>query len=47
MNEMLSGHKKVKMVLGVKFQDKTKFKRRNSAMQEKKQKDDSREALLF
>ena len=29
---MLSGHKKVKMKLG-KFQDKTKFKRRDIAMQ--------------
>ena len=25
-NKMLSGHKKVKMVLGMKFQDKTKSK---------------------
>ena len=31
-NNMLSGHKKEKMKLG-KFQDKTKFKRRDIAMQ--------------
>ena len=40
---MLSGQKKVKMVLGMKFQDKTKFKRCSSAMQ----KNDSRKALLL
>ena len=42
-NKMLSGHKKVKMLLGIKFQDKTKFKRCDSAMQ----KNDSRKALLL
>ena len=31
--KMLSGHKKVKMVLGTKFQDKTKSKRCDSSMQ--------------
>ena len=32
-NKMLSSHKKVKMVLGMKVQDKTKFKRCDSVMQ--------------
>ena len=40
---MLSGHKKVKMVLEMKFQDKTKSKRCNRAMR----KNDSRKALLL
>ena len=31
-NKMLSGHKKVKMVLGMKFQDKTKSKQCDSVM---------------
>ena len=31
-NKMLSGHKNVEMVLGMKFQDKTKSKRCDSAM---------------
>ena len=42
-NQMLSGHKKVKMVLEMKFQDKTKSKRCDCAMQ----KNDSRKALLL
>ena len=42
-NQMLSGHKKVKMVLEMKFQDKTKFKRCDCAML----KNDSRKALLL
>ena len=42
-NKMLSGHKKAKMVLEMKFQDKTKSKRFNCAMQ----KNDSRKALLL
>ena len=42
-NKMLSGHKKVKMVLEMKFQDKTKSKRCDCAMQ----KNDSRKALLL
>ena len=42
-NKMLSGHKKVKMVLEMKFQDKTKFKRCDCAML----KNDSRKALLL
>ena len=32
-NKMLSSHKKVKMVLEMKFQDKTKFKRCDCVMQ--------------
>ena len=40
---MLSGHKKVKMVLEMKFQGKTKSKRWDCAMQ----KNDSRKALLL
>ena len=40
---MLSGHKKVKMILEMKFQDKTKSKRCDCAMQ----KNDSRKALLI
>ena len=39
-NEMLSSHKKVKMVLEMKSQDKTKSKRRDCVMQ----KNDSRKA---
>ena len=42
-NKMLSGHKKVKMVLEMKFQDKTKSKRCDCAMQ----KYDSRKAVLL
>ena len=42
-NKMLSGHKKMKMVLEMKFQDKTKSKRCDCAMQ----KYDSRKALLL
>ena len=42
-NKVLSGHKKVKMVLEVKFQDKTKSKRCDCAMR----KNDNRKALLF
>ena len=42
-NKMLSGHKKVKIVLEMKFHDKTKSKRYNFAMQKK----DSRKALLL
>ena len=40
---MLSGHKKVKMVLEMKFQDKTKSKRCDCAMR----KNDSRKAILL
>ena len=40
---MLSGHKKVKMVLGTKSQDKTKSKLCDSGMQ----KNDSRKVLLL
>ena len=40
-NKMLSGHKKVKTVLEMKFQDKTKSRRYDCAMQ----KNDSRKAL--
>ena len=42
-NKMLSGHKKVKIVLEMKFQDKKKSKWCNGAMQN----NDSRKALLF
>ena len=42
-NKMLSGHKKVKMVLEMKFQDKTKSKQCDCAVQ----KNDSRKALLL
>ena len=42
-NKMLSGHKKIKMVLAIKFQDKTKSKRCDSATQ----KNDSRKASLL
>ena len=42
-NKMLSGHKKVKMVLEMKFQDKTKFKQCDCPML----KNDSRKALLL
>ena len=42
-NKMLLGHKNVKMVLGMKLQNKTKFKRCDSAMQ----KNDSCKALLY
>ena len=41
--KMVSGHEKVKLVLEIKFQDKTKSKRRDCAMQ----KNDSRKALLL
>ena len=41
-NHMLPCHKKVKIVLQIKFQDKTKHKRCDFAMQ----KNDSRKALL-
>ena len=36
-NKILPGHKKVKMVLGKIFQNKTKSKRCDSAMQKKRQ----------
>ena len=39
----LSSQKKVKMVIGMNFKDKTKFKRCDSAME----KNDSRKALLL
>ena len=42
-NKMLSGHQKVKTVLEMKFQDKTKSKRCDCAMR----KNDSRKALLL
>ena len=42
-NKILSGHKKVKMVLGKIFQNKAKSKRCDSAMQ----KNGSRKALLL
>ena len=42
-NKMLSGHKKVKMVLEMEFQDKTKSRRCDCAMQ----KNDSRKELLL
>ena len=42
-NKMLWGDKKVKMVLEMKFQDKTKSKRYDSAMQ----KNGSRKGLLL
>ena len=42
-NKRLSGHEKEKMVLGKKFQDKTKSKRCDCAMQ----KNNSRKALLL
>ena len=42
-NKMLSGHKKMKMVIEMKFQDQTKSKRCGCAMQ----KNDSRKALLL
>ena len=42
-NHMLSGHKKVKIVLEMTFQNKTKSKRCDFAMQ----KNDSRNALLL
>ena len=42
-NKMLWGNKKVKMVLEMKFQDKTKSKRYDSAMQ----KNGSRKGLLL
>ena len=42
-NKTQSGHKKVKIVLGMKFQDKMKSKRCKCAMQ----KNDSRKALLL
>ena len=32
-NKMVSGHKKMKMILEIKFQDKTKSKRCDCAMQ--------------
>ena len=44
-NKMLSSHKKVKMVLEMKFQDKTKSKRCDCAMQKKKK--DIRKAPLL
>ena len=42
-NKMLSSHKKVKMILEMKFQDKTKSKRCDCAVQ----KNDIRKALLL
>ena len=42
-NKMLSGRKKVKMVLEMKFQDKTKPKRCDRVMR----RNDSRKALLL
>ena len=42
-NQMLSGHKKVKMVLEMKLQDQTKSKRCDCAMP----KTDNRKALLL
>ena len=42
-NKMLSGHKKVNMALKIRFQDKTKSKRCDCAMQ----KNDSKKALLL
>ena len=42
-NQISSGHKKVKMVLEINFQDKTKSKRCDFAMQ----KNDGRKALLL
>ena len=42
-NKIIPGHKKMKMVLEMRFQDKTKYKRCDCAMQ----KNDSRKALLL
>ena len=42
-NKIPSGHKKVKIVLEIKFQDKTKSKRCDYAMR----KNDSRKALCY
>ena len=41
-NKVLSGHKKIKITLGTKFQNKTKSKRCDSAMEQ----NDSRKTLL-